>query len=376
MRAVSSEVRQLALVARHHLDGQAASFTQAVEDLVAMHSSDPITPHIGLWARVQGFQPAQLDSAMPDSVWRLHAMRRTLWVMPSSTVGFVDAAVGRAVFRKERRKLLGWVSAIRGDAEEWLERLTSAVVAEVAASPGIHTRQLHEAVPELATKITVGSGKWTSEVPVGSRLLFCLALELRVVRGVTSGTWKTSQYGWHRAPEVQRSTSDEGRLWLVQRYLERFAPVTTADIRWWTGLTAAQVKKALGALDAEVVALAQGEAWILSGMELHQAQGVCLLPGLDPTPMGYKDREWFLGGHRDVLFDKNGNIGPTMWVDGRIVGGWAVDAEGKVRTRLLEQVAAVHRGELDERAGALQEWLNGLAVTPRFRTPLERKLVD
>ncbi len=374
MRSISIEARQRALVARHHLDGRASTFAEAIEDLIAMHSSDPITPHLGLCARVPGYVATQLDAATPHAMWRLHAMRRTLWIAPSPSVGLLDAAVGQTVLRKEQRKLLGWVSAIRDDAEDWVEHLAGAVVAEVAANPGIHTRELHERVPELSTKITVGSGKWTSEVPVGSRLLFCLAMQLRVARAATSGSWRTSQYGWCQAPDVQRPSVEEGRLWLVQRYLDRFGPVTTADIRWWTGLTAAQVRKALDALDVEAVAVDDGEAWILPGQLLPEALGVCLLPGLDPTPMGYKERSWFLGNHGGVLFDRNGNVGPTIWVDGRIVGGWAVDGEGEVHTRLLERVSEARQDEVEQRARALQEWLNGVPVTPRFRTPLEREL--
>ena len=53
------------------------------------------------------------------------------------------------------------------------------------------------------------------------------------------------------------------------------------------------------------------------------APWVALLPGLDSTVMGWKERAWFLGGHQHALFDVNGNAGPTVWCNGRIVGGWA-----------------------------------------------------
>lgn len=146
MRSISRQARQRALVARHHLDGKASTFAEAIDDFVVMHSSDPITPHLGLWARVQNYAPVLLDTAMPHAIWRLHAMRRTLWVAPSCSVGLLDAAVGRATFQKEQRKLLGWVAAIRSDAETWLEHLTSELVRVVATNPGIHTRELHAAV--------------------------------------------------------------------------------------------------------------------------------------------------------------------------------------------------------------------------------------
>ena len=48
-----------------------------------------------------------------------------------------------------------------------------------------------------------------------------------------------------------------------------------------------------------------------------------LLPTLDPTTMGWKERDWYLGAHAGrLLFDGNGNAGPTIWWDGRVVGGW------------------------------------------------------
>ena len=48
---------------------------------------------------------------------------------------------------------------------------------------------------------------------------------------------------------------------------------------------------------------------------------VALLPGLDPTTMGWKQRGWYLDPEVGAaVFDRNGNGGPTVWVDGRIVG--------------------------------------------------------
>lgn len=60
-----------------------------------------------------------------------------------------------------------------------------------------------------------------------------------------------------------------------------------------------------------------------------------LLPALDPTPMGWKGRDWFLGIDRGQVFDSAGNIGPTLWWDGEIVGSWAIGPAGGIRTKLL-----------------------------------------
>jgi hypothetical protein len=98
------------------------------------------------------------------------------------------------------------------------------------------------------------------------------------------------------------------------------------------------------------------------------------LPALDSTVMGWAGRDWFLGPHREALFDRNGNAGPTVWWDGRVVGGWAQRADGEVTYRLLEDTGAEVRAAVALEAERLSSWLSPVRVTPRFRTPLERIL--
>jgi hypothetical protein len=90
--------------------------------------------------------------------------------------------------------------------------------------------------------------------------------------------------------------------------------------------------------------------------------------------MGWLDRDFFLGPHREPLFDRTGNIGPTLWWDGRVVGGWAQRADGEIRTRLLADIGTDGQRAVRDRAAQLTAWLGPLRVTPRFRTPLEREL--
>jgi hypothetical protein len=99
-----------------------------------------------------------------------------------------------------------------------------------------------------------------------------------------------------------------------------------------------------------------------------------LLPALDPTPMGWQARDWFLGPHGPSLFDRTGNIGPTVWWEGRIVGGWAQRASGEVSLRLLEDIGSDGAAAVAAEAARLEAWLGPGRVTPRFRTPLEREL--
>jgi hypothetical protein len=102
---------------------------------------------------------------------------------------------------------------------------------------------------------------------------------------------------------------------------------------------------------------------------------VALLPGLDSTVMGWKERTWFLGGHQHALFDVNGNAGPTVWCNGRIVGGWAQKSDGTVAVRLLEKVDSWASDKIASEAQRLTAWFGPTRIKPRFRTPVEKALV-
>lgn len=83
------------------------------------------------------------------------------------------------------------------------------------------------------------------------------------------------------------------------------------------------VARDLAPVLAVEVTLANGPGYLLGEDIEHVAPPgpwVALLPSLDPTTMGWKERGWYLGDHYPVLFDRNGNAGPT--VGGRARRGW------------------------------------------------------
>ena len=90
--------------------------------------------------------------------------------------------------------------------------------------------------------------------------------------------------------------------------------------------------------------------------------------------MGWAERDWYLGPHRAALFDRAGNAGPTVWWDGRVVGGWIQRRDGEIVWRLLEDVGADGRRAIEQEVGRLQTWLDGAVVVARFPTPLAQEL--
>jgi hypothetical protein len=392
-RRIDVDERRARLVARHHLRRTAPTVEAAVRDLVVLHSSDPITPPLQLWARVRDVALADLERALyvDRTLWRLHAMRRTLFVTSVDDAPTLLAACSRDVARTERRKLERWLAAAPdGPAEDpgaWLRAVEDRTVAVLEEGGIRSTRELTELVDGLDRTVTAGSGRWTAATPVGSKVLFLLALDARIVRTEPLGTWVASQYRWEERRrwfgERVSDTDLEGddaaaRPALATAYLRAHGPGTHTDLAWWTGWGKRVTDAALAGAGAVEVDLDDGAVgWVLPDDEASgepPASGVALLPGLDSTVMAWKERNWYLGAHGERLFDTNGNAGPTVWVDGRIVGGWGLRSSGEVAVHLLEDVGRDALADVEAEAAALTTWLAGVSPTPRFRSPLERAL--
>ncbi|WP_408059201.1 DNA glycosylase AlkZ-like family protein [Streptomyces erythrochromogenes] len=94
---------------------------------------------------------------------------------------------------------------------------------------------------------------------------------------------------------------------------------------------------------------------------------VTLLPGLEPTPMGWRWRYRYLDScHTLALFDRNGTIGPTVWAHGRVIGAWAQRLDGSINHHLVADPGHETRAVRDRESAPVT------ASPPCYRTPLER----
>jgi hypothetical protein len=163
----------------------------------------------------------------------------------------------------------------------------------------------------------------------------------------------------------------------VRRWLSAFGPATEIDLRWWAGWTARAAREALGAVPHADVDLGGARGLMLADdvepVE-RPSPSAALLPTLDPTTMGWKERGWYLGPHERALFDANGNAGPTVWWDGRIVGGWSQRRDGEIIFRLLEDVGADGVAAVEAEAERLAAWVGDARFTPGFLPPFQRAL--
>lgn len=387
--AITDDQRRRRLVARHHLADSATSPAAAADALVALHGTDPVTVFLALRARIQGFEADHLEQAAYEerTLVRMLGMRRTVFAVTPSTGDIVQAACTDAIAAAERRRIAKLVrdQGHTDDPEAWLAAIATRLLAHLDDVGDASARDLAAAVPELATKLHMAVGKpYAGTTSVGSQLLFLLAAEGHLVRTRPQGSWVSSQYRWARTEAwlgrpLGEHDPAEARAALARRWLAAFGPGTIDDLRWWAGWPLGHTRAALAAIGAVEVALDDGSVgWVLPDDVDPQPDPpsvAALLPSLDPTPMGWKARDWYLGGHRERLFDRTGNIGPTVWWEGRVVGGWAQRADGEVALAVLEPLPSAATTAIDAEAQRLQGWLGEQRIKSRFPTPLERELL-
>jgi hypothetical protein len=384
----SAQERRARLGRRHHLAPacRAADVVDVARDVVGLHSTDAASVFISACARLREPSVAGLELALYQdrSLMRILGMRRTMFVVPVELAPVLHAACALPLAPRERRRNIQMVEegGIATDGAAWLAEVEAATMAALEAQGEATGSELAAAVPALREKIRFGEGKkWEGLVGMTTRVLFLLATEGRAVRGRPRGTWISTQYRWAPmdawvAGGIHELPREVAQRELAARWLGAFGPGSAADLRWWTGWTAAETHRALLAVEAVEVVIDSGRGLVLPGDEPEPPLEpfAALLPALDPTVMGWSERDWFLGEHGPVLFDRSGNAGPTVWWDGRVVGGWAQRRSGEVAYRLLEDVGREAVLAIETEAARLASWIGDVRVTPRFRTPLEREL--
>ena len=362
---------------------------EVAASLVAVHGTDPSSAYLGILARLAGGDVADVQRALYQdrTLIRLLGMRRTVFLATLDDAALIQAACSRAVAARERRKVLGWLaeSGVPGDVADWLAGVEQAALAALAARGEATAAELAGDDPRLRTQIVLSRGKaYEGRQNVASRVLFLLAAQGQVVRGRPRGSWSSHQYRWSPMElwcpgGLDGWPTGAAEVELARRWLQAYGPATPDDLRWWAGWGKTQLSRVLTELKPAEVDL-DGVPGIALADDLapapEVAPWVALLPGLDSTPMGWQQRDWFLGEHSPRLFDQTGNIGPTIWWDGRIVGGWAQDRGGEIVCRFLEDAGSAAVTAAEAAAERLAGLLGGvrLSARTRGRTWLEQEL--
>jgi uncharacterized protein YcaQ len=306
------------------LERERVDVPAAVERLGALQAQRPRAPYVALAARLDGFRREDLTRALHDrSVVRATLMRETLHLVTAADYPY-DAAAMAPYFRTLRARHLP--EGVTMDRVAELARHA----AEALAEP-LEATALRPALAKLEREM--GDDRVWRRVRTNAPILHVPGDEPHAFgprnRFVAAAAWLG----------VVEADQADGLRRLVRRYLGAFGPATRADVAAFTGLAVASIAPALAALEPDLERLSDER-----GRELHDLRGAPRPPEDTPAPLrllgewdsvllAHADRTRMLDdGTRRRVIRKNGDVLPTILVDGVVAGTWSWSRKQDVAT--------------------------------------------
>jgi hypothetical protein len=329
-----------ALLARQLLLGRRKLGVQeAVERLCAIQAQWPQSPYIGLWSRLTGFKKEQLTRALAQHrVVKTQLFRITLHITSARDYPSFFAVWGPAA--RDRTP---------GVTQKTVEELTRRVRAVAIERPLTQAE-----VEELAAE-EMGGFRWRT------RTLTPL------VHLPPGGTW--SHYGRTqlRAMEavlgVELPPRDDGAERLVRSYLSAFGPATQEDILRFAGVRVGDIRPGLERVELRRFRDERGRVLLdIPRGPLPDGDTpapVRFLPKWDSSLLAYAppERTRILPEKlRPTVIAKNGDVSPTVLVDGFVSATWDIGTKRNLAIKPLRRLTKEERAEVDEEGERLVEF--------------------
>jgi hypothetical protein len=187
-----------------------------------------------------------------------------------------------------------------------------------------------------------------------------------VVHAATGGPWSFGYRPSYLAaplPDQPPAGRDACVQWLARRYLEGFGPASAADLAQFTLLTRSAARDALDAMAGRLERLEGPGGSVLfdvPGAPLPGEDTPCpprLMAMWDSVLLAYADRGRVIpAAYRALVIRRNGNVLPTLLVDGHVAGVWRPAGDGIEATAFHELPERAWQGLADE-ARALVSFL-------------------
>ena len=355
MRLTARQCNRATLERQLLLRREPLPVVDAVGRLVGLQAQEAPSPYLALWNRIAGFDAAELDAAFTDrELVKATLMRITLHAVRAVDHPLLHAAM-TACLRGSRL----------GD-----RRFTST---------GLSVAELDELVPELLAFLSEPRSNADVEALLdghhpghGRALWWAVRTFAPVLRAPTGGPWtfdaaRFEVTAWHGI-DVDDAVAE-----LVLRYLAAFGPATPQDVRQFTLLPIPVVRAALDALGDRVVpheGPSGARCFDVAGAVLPDPDvpaPVRLLPMWDSVLLAHADRTRLLpDAYRGTVIRRNGDVLPTILVDGLVAGVWRPTADG-VEVTAFERLAADVWAELEVEAAGLGELLADRGPLPYRR---------
>jgi hypothetical protein len=291
---------------------------EAVHRVVALQAQEAASPYLALWNRLKKFDPGDLDAAFVDrTIVKSSLMRVTLHAIDAEEYpAFHDAmqpSLRGARLNDDRFKRTGLSGA---DADALMPEIRRFV-----------------ARPRTNAEIEAWIDERLGVLPKPS-VWWALRHYGPFVHAPTGGPWSFGPRPTYRAADENHRAGDSTASLpvLIRRYVEGFGPASATDMKQFGGLTSMSlVRAALSSLiDAGVVERLEGA----DGTELYDVPGSLRPPDDSPAParllgmwdnvlLAYADRSRVIPpDYRRIVIRINGDVLPTLLVDGYVAGAW------------------------------------------------------
>jgi hypothetical protein len=336
VRLTREELNRTLLQRQGLLERRSGSVASVVRHLVGLQAQERLSPYVGLAARLEAFDPAQVTAGLESAALvRMGCLRGTIHLLTDD-----DALMIRSwtVPIQERERVVA--QNLRAVRDLDLVAFRAAVSAALADGP-LPVKALGEA-------LTVA---YPDHPPVALAGLARVSAPLAQLP--PRGTWRGS--GGVVYDRVDRwigrplAVADPAEL--VRRYLRAFGPATAADVTTWSGVPG--VADVLG----EMPDLVRHEDE--RGRALWDVPDCEIVSGDRPAPvrlLGIYDNLWLSHTARDRVTTPearrrwtgtNGGLACTVFVDGWLAGLWRPDGDRVGSLELFDPLTSSQRSELD-----------------------------
>jgi hypothetical protein len=331
MSLTARQLNRATLARQLLLQREPVDVVEGVRRVGALQAQEAASPYLALWNRLAGFEAAALDAAFAArQVVKASLVRLTVHAVHADDYpAFHHAMVPslRASRLRDRRYLDTGLS--EADADAFLPHLLAFL-----------DRPRTGAEVEELIEVRLGAPQ--------PRLWWALRMFAPLHHAPTGAPWSFGSpsafvaSGNAPAPATP-AKHDEAVRRLARRYLEAFGPASLRDIAQFTMLRNPVLRRALEAMADEVDELEGPE-----GVDAVRRAGAPrgsedapapprLLPMWDSVLLAYADRSRVIPpAYRPLVIRRNGDVLPTLLVDGYVAGVWR-PVDGRI------EVTAFHR---------------------------------
>jgi hypothetical protein len=335
--------RQL-LLKREHL-----AVADAVRRVVALQAQEPASPYLALWNRIARFDPADLDRAFADRE-----------IVKASLIRLTLHAVRADDYPAFHNAMVSLLRASRLHDDRY--RSTGLTIADADAL----LRYLTEFTTTPRTKAEI---EGHLEKRLGDRndprAWWALRTFAPLHHAPSGGPWSFGPRGGYVAAgqSLGPESVDESVQRLVLRYLEGFGPATVLDVAQFTMLRRSVIREAIQVLGERVEELEGPDGSTLYNVpdglipDADTPAPSRLLPMWDSVLLAYADRSRIIPpDYRRLVIHQNGDVLPTLLVDGYVAGVWR-PVEGGIEATAFHRLSDDAWTGLEVEAKALVAFL-------------------